>query len=177
VALDENVLTSVERQLKAALEVHVSLNGAPVPVRVVTPDPDFVELELPCLTMQLVDVRRDGARADNTPRVVTHLESMSAEVSPPSQPFNLHFSIGVHAASQRDERLMLEQVLLMLDEVPVLASNVQEFYVARDQTFTDRSRGRGIACTVGIVVKARLEPRGATLVPLAREHDAAVKEV
>ena len=51
--LDENVFTDIETTLKAALEARVKLGGQSVPVRVVTPDPDLVELELPCLTLQL----------------------------------------------------------------------------------------------------------------------------
>ncbi len=66
---EENVFTDVERTLKSALEARVKLNGQPVPVRVVTPDPDFVELELPCLTLQLTDVRRDPARIVNERRI------------------------------------------------------------------------------------------------------------
>jgi len=175
--LAENVLTDVETLLKTALESRLRLGGQPVSVRIVTPDPDLVELELPCVTMQLVDVRRDLARMDNERRVAADPDTMTAEVRPPTQPFNFHFSIAPHAEQLRDQRLLLEQVLLLLDEAPVLASAVQEYYVAPDRTFADRSSGRDIACAVGVILRARLEPGPVQTVLLAGEHRVTAKEV
>jgi hypothetical protein len=175
--VEENVLTEVEATLKTALEARVRLGGEPVPVRIVTPDPDFVELVLPCITVQFTDLRRDPSRVDNDRRVEKDLDAMEATIRPPTEPYNLHYSVGVHAERLRDERLLLEQVLLLLDEVPVLAANVREFYVARDLSFRDLSRGREIAQSVGIVVRARLEQSGVVTVPLAAEHAVSAKEV
>jgi hypothetical protein len=175
--LAENTLTTVEELLKLALETRLQLGGQPVPVRIVTPDPDFVELELPCVTMQLVDIRRDPARMDNERRVVADPDAMTAEMRPPTQPYNLHFSIAPHADQIRDERLLLEQILLLFDEVPVISSAIQEYYVAPDRTFGDRSSDRDVACAVGILVRARLEPGPAETVLLARDHRVTAKEI
>ncbi len=173
----DNVFTEIEATLKAARAARVKLGGEPVPVRFVTPDPDFVELELPCVTLQLSDVRRAPSRRDNDRRVEKDLEAMEATIRPPTEPYDMHFVIGVHAEGTRDERLMLEQVLLLLDEVPVLASSVREYYVGRDVSFRDASRGRALAQSVGIVVKARLEPGEARFVPLVQEHVATAEQM
>ncbi len=177
--MEENVFTDVEATLKAALEVRVRLSGQPVPVRIVTPDPDFVELELPCVTMQLTDVRRDPSRRDNDRRVEKDLEAMEATIRPPTEPYDLHFAVGVHAELTRDERLMLEQVLCLLDEKPAMTTATlgREVYLSRDVSFRDLSKGRALWQTVGIVVRTRLEPGEARVVPLVREHVVEAKEV
>ena len=177
--MDENVFTDIEATLKAALESRVALGGEAVPVRIVTPDPDFVELELPCVTLQLADVRRDPARKDNAPRVEKDVEAMEATVRPPAEPYDLHFSVGVHAERTRDERLMLEHVLCLLAEQPAMTTAVlgREAYLAPDVSFRDLTKGHDLWQTVGIAVKTRLEPGEAEIVPLAREHHVAVKEV
>ena len=177
--MEENVFTDVEATLKAALEARVRLSGQPVPVRIVTPDPDFVELELPCVTLQLADVRRDPSRRDNDRRVEKDLEAMEATIRPPTEPYDLHFAVGVHAELTRDERLMLEQVLCLLDEKPAMTTATlgREVYLSRDVSFRDFSKGRAFWQTVGIVVRTRLEPGEARVVPLVREHIVGAKEV
>jgi len=174
--VEENVFTDVEATLKAALEARVRLGGQPVPVRIVTPDPDFVELELPCLTLQLSDVRRDPSRKDNDRRVEKDIEAMTATIRQPTDPYNLHFAVGIHAEHTRDDRLMLEQVLCLLAEQPAMTTAVlgREAYLAPDVSFRDLSKGRDLTHTVGIVVKTRLEPGEAQVVPLVREHVASV---
>ena len=177
--MEENVFTDIEATLKAALEARVKLGGEPVPVRIVTPDPDFVELELPCLTLQLVDVRRDPARKDNDRRVEKDIEAMTATVRQPTEPYDLHFALGVHAEATRDERLMLEQVLCLLAEQPAMTTVVlgREAYLAPDMSFRELSKGRELRQSVGIAVKTRLEPGEAEVVPLANEHRVTAREV
>jgi hypothetical protein len=175
--VEENVLTDVEATLKGALGARVKLDGQPVPVRIVTPDPDFIELELPCVTLQLNDVRRDPSRRDNDRRVEKDIETMTATVRPPTEPYDLHFAVGLHGGSTRSERLMLEQVLCLLAEQPAMTTAVlgREVYLAPDVSFRELSKGRDIFQSVGIVVKTRLEPGAAVTVPLAREHVATAK--
>ena len=174
---EENVFTDVEATLKAAVEARVKLGGQAVPVRVVTPDPDFVELETPCLTLQLTDVRRDPSRKDNDRRVEKDLATMEATIRPPTEPYNLHYSVGVHAERTRDERLLLEQVLCLLAELPSLTTGVpgREAYLSPDVSFRDLSKGRELFQSVGIVVKTRLEPGEVEVVPLAREHQVSAE--
>ena len=174
---EENVFTDVEATLKAAVEARVKLGGQAVPVRVVTPDPDFVELETPCLTLQLTDVRRDPSRKDNDRRVEKDLEAMTATIRQQTEPYNLHFAVGVHGESTRAERLMLEQVLCLLDEKPAMTTATlgREVYLSRDVSFRDLSKGRALWQTVGIVVRTRLEPGEAQVVPLAREHQVSAE--
>jgi hypothetical protein len=175
--VEENVFTDVEATLKAALEARVRLGGQAVPVRIVTPDPDFVELALPCVTLQLTDVRRDPARRDNDRRVEKDLDAMEATIRPPTEPYDMHFSVGVHGERTRDERLMLEQVLCLLDEKPAMTTvtHGREVYLSRDVSFRELSKGRDLWQTVGIVVRTRLEPGEAEVVPLVREHVATVE--
>jgi len=175
--VEENVFTDVEATLKAALEARVRLGGQPVPVRIVTPDPDYVELELPCITLQLTDVRRDPSRMDNDRRVEKDLEAMTATIRQRSEPYDLHFAVGVHAERTREDRLLLEQVLLLLDEQPAMTTGTfgREVYLSRDVSFRDLSKGRALWQTVGIIVRTRLEPGEAQVVPLAREHVATAK--
>jgi len=177
--MDENVFTDIEATLKAMLEARVTLDGQGLPVRIVTPDPDFVELELPCVTLQLVDVRRDPSRKDNDRRVEKDVEAMQATVRLPTEPYDLHFAVGVHAERTRDERLMLEHVLCLLAEQPAMTTAVlgREAYLAPDVSFRDLTKGRDVVQAVGIVVKTRLEPGEAEVVPLAREHRVTAREV
>ncbi len=177
--MEENVFTDIEATLKTALAARVTLAGQPVPVRIVTPDPDFVELELPCLTLQLSDVRRDPSRMGNDRRVEKDTETMTATIRPPTEPYNLHFAVGVHAERTRDDRLMLEQVLCLLAEQPAMTTLGlgREAYLTPDVSFRGISKGRDISQSVGIVVRIRLEPGEAKVVPLVREHDVGVKEV
>jgi hypothetical protein len=177
--VEENVFTDIEATLKAALAARVKLGGQSVPVRIVTPDPDFVELEVPCLTLQLSDVRRDPSRMDNDRRVEKDIEAMTATIRQPTEPYNLHFAVGIHAAHTRNDRLMLEQVLCLLAEQPALTTLVlgREAYLTPDVSFRGISKGRNISQSVGIVVKTRLEPGEAEVVPLVREHHVDVKEV
>ena len=181
--MEENVFTDVEATLKAALAARVKLSGQPVPVRIVTPDPDFVELALPCVTLQLTDVRRDPSRRDNDRRVEKDIEAMTATVRPPTEPYDMHFAVGVHGESTRAERLMLEQVLCLLDERPAMTTVTpppgggpgREVYLSRDVSFRNLSKGRALWQTVGIVVRIRLEPGEAHVVPLVRDHVATAK--
>ncbi len=176
---EENVFTDVEQTLKSALEARVELSGQPVPVRVVTPDPDYIELELPCITLQLTDVRRDPARIVNGRRVEKDLDAMTATIRPRTEPYNLHYAIGVHAEKTRDERLILEQVFLLLDERPAMTTDVlgRDAYLHRDVSFRELSKGRDFWQAVGIVVRTRLEPGEAETVPLVAEHVVEAKEV
>ena len=175
--MEENVFTDVEATLKSALETRVRLSGQSVPVLIVTPDPDFVELALPCLTLQLSDVRRDPSRKANDRRVEKDLDAMEATIRPPTEPYDMHFSVGVHGERTRDERLMLEQVLCLLDERPAMTTvtDGREVYLSPDVSFRDLSKGRDLWQTVGIVVRTRLEPGEARVVPLVREHVATVE--
>ena len=177
--MEDNVLTDVETTLKAALEARARLAGQPVPVVVVTPDPDFIELELPCLTMQLADVRRDPVRKDNERRVEKDVAALEAAIRPPTEPYDLGYTVAVHTENLRDERLLLEQVLCLLAEQPALTTVVggREVYLAPDASFRDTSKERDIIQAVGIVVKARLEPDAAQTVLLALEHHPQVREV
>ena len=175
--MEENVFTDVEATLKAALQARVKLGEQAVPVRIVTPDPDFVELALPCVTLQLTDVRRDPARKDNERRVEKDIEAMEATIRLPTEPYDLHFAVGVHAERARDERLMLEQVLNLLAEQPAMTTAVlgRQAYLSPDVSFRDLSKGRDLRQTVGIIVRTRLEPGEAEVVPLVREHVATAR--
>jgi len=177
--VEGNVFTDIDATLEAALAGRVRLGGEPVSVRIVTPDPDVVELELPCVTLQLTDVRRDPSRAEDDRHVEKDLDAMTATVRPRTEPWNLHYAIGVHAELTRDERLVLEQVLLLLDERPAMTTVTlgREVYLSRDVSFRDLSSGRDYRQTVGVVVKTRLEPGEAQTVPLVAEHGINAEEV
>ena len=43
--MDDNFLTDIEQALKEALQDSISFGGEPVPVQVVTPDPDLARFE------------------------------------------------------------------------------------------------------------------------------------
>ena len=55
---------------------------------------------------------------------------------------------------------------------PLLATvtHGREVYLSPDVSFRDLSKGRDLWQTVGIVVRTRLEPGEAEVVPLVREH-------
>ena len=78
----ENFITDIEATLKSALSdvSKVSINGSAVPVKIVTPDNDLVEVTYPSLTLKLTDVRRDLSRADNQRKVEKDIVNMQAKV-------------------------------------------------------------------------------------------------
>lgn len=173
----DNFMTDIERTLKEGLE-GISLNGSPVPVRVVTPDPDFVELVLPCLTLQLTDLRQDFERTDNEREVDKDIDLMEARVRKNSRPYNLHYSITAHTERSRDDRFLLGEVVYFMDEHPVLTSVVfgKELYLHRDVSFREMSKGRSFAKAMGLIVKTRLDARDEETIPLVRERLFKVRE-
>jgi len=175
----ENVFTDIEQTLKTVLENRLIIGGSPVPVRIVTPDPDYVELELPCVTLQLTDVRRDPPRIVNERRVEKDLDAMTADIRPRTEPFNLHYVAGIHAERTRDGRLLIEQLLLLLDERPKMTTDVfgREVYLSRDLSFSERSNGRDFFHAFTFIVRTRLEPGEAEIVPLVAEAVFSAKEV
>ena len=176
---EENVFTDIEQTLKTAIESRLSLGGQPVPLRIVTPDPDYIELELPCVTLQLSDVRRDPPRIVNERRVEKDLDAMTAEIRPRTEPFNLHYVAGIHAGHTRDGRLLIEQLLLLIDERPLIITEIlgREVYLSRDLSFSERSNGRDFFHAFTLIVKTRLEPGEAETVPLVSETAFSAKEV
>ena len=177
---DENVLTEIELALKQGLEdpANVSLSGQAVPVRVVTPDPDLVELTLPVTTLQLIDVRRGFDRMENEFEVEKDLAAGSAVVRWPEQPYDLFYTVRGHTASSRDDRLLLGQYLRFADAHPVLTgASGRRFYLARSLAFRDRSREREFERALTFAVKARMPVGVEKLVPLAREHRVEVEAV
>lgn len=177
---DENVITEIELALRQGLEdpANVSLNGQAVPLRVVTPDPDLVELTLPVTTLQLIDVRRGFDRMENEFEVETDLAAGSAVVRWPDQPYDLFYTVRGHTASSRDDRLLLGQYLRFADAHPVLAgASGRRFYLARSLAFRDRSREREFERALTFAVKARMPVGIEKLVPLAREHRVEVEAV
>ena len=175
---EENFLTDIERTLKQALEDvnNVSLYGNPVPVKVVTPDPDFVEIEYPCLTLQLTDFRRDLTRTDNQRHVEKDLDAMTAKVKKESQPYNLYYSVVTHTEKSRDDRLLLGEIIYFIDEHPVITSTIlgKEFYLHRDLSFREVSKARNFARSIGIIVKIRLEARFEDIVPLVETRKVEI---
>ena len=167
----DNFLTDIERTLKQGLEA-ISLDGTQVPVKVVTPDPDFAELTLPCLTLQLTDFRQDFDRTDNERKVEKDLDAMEAKVKGNSRPYNLHYSITAHTDRSRDDRLLLGEVVYFIDENPMMTSAVfgKEIHLHRDISFRELSKGRSFAKAVGIAVKMRLDARDEKIIPLVRER-------
>ena len=125
---EENFLTDIERTLKEAMEDtnNISIGGDAVPVKVVTPDPDFVEVAYPCLTLQLTDFRRDLSRADNQRKVEKDMEAMTAKVKRQSEPYNLYYTIVAHTEKNREDRLLLGAVIYFIDEHPVMTTLVLE---------------------------------------------------
>jgi len=170
----DNFLTDIESTLKGLLgdAGNINLQGDAVPVRMVTPDPDFVELTLPCLTLQLTDFRRDLDRADNERQVEKDLDAMVATVRKRSEPYNFHYAVIAHTEKNRDDRLLLGQVIYFIDEHPVMTSVVlgKELFLHRDISFNEASKERSFAKSIGMVVKTRIEARHEEIVPLVNEH-------
>ena len=176
--LEDNLFTDVEQALKAGLEdpAHVALAGRPVPVRLVTPDPDLVELVRPVTTLQLVDVRRGFDRMGTDVEVTRDLAAGAATVRWPSAPVDLHYAVRGHTAAGRDDRLLLGQYLQFLERHPVLiGASGQRFLLARTLAFRDRSQGRQFTRVLTFVVKARLPVDLAQVVPLVQEHRVRVE--
>lgn len=168
---DDNLFTDIERTLRDGL-ASITLGGSPVPIRVVTPDPDFVELETPCVTMQLVDFRRDTPRTVNDREVEKDLDEMTAKIKKRSEAYNFHYSLTGHASKNRDDRLLLGEIALFVDENPVMTSILfgTVFYLHRDITFRELSKARDFAKSVGVIVKTRLPMRHEEIVPLVQER-------
>ncbi len=178
--MGENVITEIELALKQGLEdpTNVSLNGQAVPVRVVTPDPDLVELTLPVTTLQLIDVRRGFDRMENEFEVEKDLAAGSAVVRWPEQPYDLFYTVRGHTVSSREDRLLLGQYLRFADAHPVLTgASGRQFYLARSLAFRDRSTEREFERAFTFTVKARMPVGVERLVPLAREHRVEVEAV
>jgi len=177
---EENVITDIETALKQTLEnpAVVQLNGQPVPVVFVTPDPDLVELTIPCMTLQLTEVRRDPVRADNDRDIEIDEEDSTARIRWPSQPYNLHYTLAGHAAAGREDRLLLEQLLRFVDDNPALESAVlrRRFLLHRDVAVKETSRGRDLSKALAFVVRTRLTGKEIGEVPLAREQVTRVGE-
>lgn len=176
----ENVFTEIELALKQGLEdpANVSLDGRAVPVRVVTPDPDLVELTLPVTTLQLLDVRRGLGRMENAFEVEKDPAAGTAVVRWPGQPYDLFYTVRGHTSSSRDDRLLLGQYLRFIDAHPVLTgASGRRFYLARSLAFRDRSREREFERALTFAVKARLPAGVERLVPLALEHRLEVEAV
>jgi len=171
---EENIITDIEQTLKSVIEACAS-----VPVQIVTPDPDYIELELPCITLELADVRRDPARIMEDRQVEKDIDAMKAEVKPRTEPFNFHYTLGVHTGTTREGRLLLEKMLLLIDRRPILVTQVfgKEVYLSRDLAFAQRSGGRDFFHTIGLIVKARLYPEEVETVPLVKEAEFSAKEV
>jgi len=178
--LEENVFTEIELALQQGLEdpANVSLHGQAVPVRLVSPDPDLVEITYPMTTLQFIDIRRGFDRMDNEPEVEKDIESGTAKVRWPEQPYDLHYTVRGHTDSARDDRLLLGQYLGFVDSHPVVSgSSGRRFYLARGLSFRDRSKERSFERALTFVVKARLPSGVEKLVPLAREHGVSVEEL
>jgi hypothetical protein len=177
---DENIITEIEAILKAGLEdpANVSLDGEPVSVRVVTPDPDLVELTLPVTTLQLVDVRRGLDRSNNEFLVEKNMQDFTARVEWPEAPYNLHYTVRGHTESSREDRLLLGQYMRFVDAHPVLVGvSGRKFYLSRSLSFRDRSSERSFEKALTFVVKARLPVGVEETVPLVLEHKLDVKDI
>jgi hypothetical protein len=132
----------------------------------------LVELTIPSMTMQLTDVRRDLERMDNARDVEVDEGNGTARVRMPSQPYDLLYTLAGHAATGREDRLLLEQLIRFVDDHPVLESTVlrRPFRVHRDLAVRDVSRGRSLSKAVAFAVKTRLTGKEiADAIPLVRE--------
>ncbi len=171
---EENFLTDIERTLKTAFEDvnNINLYGSSVPVKIVTPDPDFVEIKIPCLTLQLVDFRRDLGRTDNQRQIQKDLDEMVARIKRKSEPYNLYYSIVAHTEKNRDDRLLLGEIIFFIDEHPTMTSLVfgKELYLHRDISFRELSKGRSFAKSIGIIIKTRLDARYEEIIPLVKKR-------
>ena len=184
--IGENLFTEIEAVLKAALEdpANVSLGGIPVPVRVVAPDQDLVELELPVTTLTLQDVRRGLDRMDNAPEVEPGVLPGDATVRWPSQPWDLLYSVRGHTASSREDRLLLGQYLRFLDDHPFfVAASGGQFLLGRDRAFRDQGRAgipgddRAFAKSVSFTVRARFRSGVEAQVPTVTEQQIQVGQM
>lgn len=177
--VEENVFTEIETVLKQGLEdpANVSLSGEAVPVRIVTPDPDLVELALPVTTLQLIDVRRAPSRAFKEFEVEKDMENGTARVAWPEEPYDLHYTVRGHTESARQDRLLLGQYIRLVDANPVLiGSSGRKFYLARSLSFRDRSKERSFEKALSFVVKTRLPVGVEKTVPIALEHKVNVEQ-
>jgi hypothetical protein len=177
---DENALTEIEQALKQGLEdpANVSLGGRAIPVQVVTPDPDLVELVLPVTTLQLVDVRLGFDRMENEFEVEKNLVEGLATVRWPEQPYDLFYTVRGHTEASRDDRLLLGQYLRFIDAHPILVgASGRRFYLARSLAFRDRSTEREFERALTFTVKARMPVGVEKLVPLTREHRLEVEAI
>ena len=177
---EDNVFTEIELVLKDGLEdpTNVSVGGSPVPVRIVTPDPDLVEITYPTTTLQLVDVRRGSDRAWNEFEVTKDEMAGTADVAWPEMPYDLHYTVRAHTESARQDRLLIEQYLRFVDAHPLLTGATgRRFLLSRSLSFRDRSRGRTFEKALTFVVKARIPVGVVETVPLALEHQIQVEEL
>lgn len=170
--VEENIITDLEGSMKALLEEKVSLGGVPVPVQIVTPDPDFVELQTPCITMQLVDFRRDGTRRECGRTEEKDLDAMTATVKRLPEPFNLHYALVAHTDKSRDYRLVLEQIAVLLDDHPVITTAIfgKEVSIHRDIVFSEASKERAFAKSITVIARIRLDSKEQEVIPLVREQ-------
>ena len=177
----DNFITDIEATLKSALSDanNVNLNGEPVPVKIVTPDCDFVEVIYPSFTLKLTDVRRDLSRTDNQRNVTKDIVNMQAKVRGKSEPYNLHYTISAHTKTSREDRLLLGELIYFIDAHPVMRSAIFDtiFYLHRDVTFREVSDGRNFVKSLGIVVKTRAEARLEEIVPLVQERKINVIDI
>ena len=174
--IEENVITDLEGSMKTLLEQHVMLAGEFLPVQVVTPDPDFVELETPCITLQLVDFRRDGSRRECGRIDTKNLDTMTAVVKRISEPFNLYYAIVAHTDKSRDDRLVLERIAVLLDDHPVITTAIfqKEVSFHRDLTFREISKEREFAKSLTVIARIRLDSKEQEVIPLVREQITGV---
>ena len=175
---EENVLTDLDAALKTSLGTFVTVGGQPVPVRMVMPDADFVELELPCVTLQLVDVREGVARTDNERVVEKDEVAKEATIRPPETPFDLHFVAAGHTERTRSDRLLLGLLMQWVKDHAILqGASGRTYYLARDLAFRDTGRERAYARGLAFVVKARLPSTLEEIVPLVVETRTEVEEL
>ena len=175
---EENVFTEIETILKQGFEnpVNISLGGEPVPVCIVTPDPDLVELTLPVTTLQLVDVRRALDRTNNEPKVEKDIPNGTARIAWPEVPYDLYYTVRGHCESSRQDRLLLGQYMRFIDAHPVLTgANGRKFFLARGLSFRDRSSERSFEKALSFIVKTRMPVGVEKTVPLTLEHKVEIK--
>lgn len=173
-----NIFTDLEGSLKTLLTANVLLAGVPVPVQIVTPDPDFVELETPCITLQLVDFRRDGARREGGRIEEKDLDAMTAVVQRIPEPFNLYYEVVIHTEKSRDDRMIFEQLAVMLDDHPVITTEIlaKKVYLHRDLAFREISKARDFAKSLTVIARIRLDSKEFETIPLVQELVTTVDE-
>jgi len=178
IAFGINIFTDLEGSLKALLEANIFLASLMVPVQIVTPDPDFVELAIPCITLQLVDFRRDGTRRESGRVEEKDLDAMTAKIQRLPEPFNLHYALTVHTKNSRDDRLVFEQVAVLLDDHPIITTAILEktIFLHRDLAFRENSKGREFAKSLTVIARARLDSKEFEIIPLVEELVTTVDE-